>query len=137
MAYSNEAVYPQGGKNFAAKATAAKTTMSDDANAVLLYTAPAGQMARVKRCNAWPQAANTATVCYLFTKASASSTLFMKSAKQAAAQSSISTTVAQTPIDMSPSEDEPLILSPGEALYCAISVALTAGFVFEGQVEEF
>lgn len=129
MALSNEAIYAQGVFNKAAKATAAKTTMDDTTNAVLLYTAD-DDGALIKRCKAWPQAANGATVCYLFTQ-TGSGTVYMKAAKQCAAQPSISTTVVATPVDMGPSEDEPLRLSGGEKLYCAISVALAAGFVFE------
>lgn len=135
MAVSNDAVYAQKPVNFAAKATAAKTTMSDSTNAVLLHTASANGDV-VTRVKARPQGTATAGVCYLFTSKDSGTTLSMKEAEAAAADT-VSTTDAPAPISFSNiSEDAPMLLSPNEQLYCAISVALSAGYVFEGHAEQ-
>jgi hypothetical protein len=135
MTTSNEAIYPQGIRNFAAKATAAKTTMTDTTNAVLLVTAGANG-SLVKRCRARANGASADSVLYLFTCVDGGSTLHMKEVMDAPVDGSVSTTVAQQVIDMGPSEDEPMRLSPLEKLYCAASVALAAGWEFEGDLED-
>lgn len=122
-------------KNFAAKATAAKTTMSDSTNAVLLYTAPTDG-AEIPRLKARANGTNTQSVLYLFTSADAGTTLHLKEAIDAAAQT-ISTTAAQDAIDFGCTESAPMVLSGGERLYCAASVALAAGWEFEGQAKEY
>lgn len=136
MAVSNEAIYPQGYRNFAAKITAAKTTMTDTTNAVLLFTAGA-QGSKVTRAKARANAASADSVLYLFTCVTATSVLHMKEVKDAPVDGSVSTTVAQQVIDFGYTDDTYILLAPGELLYGAASVALAAGWEFEGHAEDF
>lgn len=136
MATSNDPIFATGVRNFAAKATAAKTTYSDNTSAVLLFTADAdGSL--VTRCKARAIGTTSgATVLYLFTSPDGGTTLFLKEAILLGTVDSVSTTDAPATTDFGYSKDNPLALSPNERLYCAISVALAAGFIFEGQAED-
>ena len=122
-------------ESFHAKATAAKTTMTDSTNAVLLYTAPADG-AEIPRLKARANGTNTASVLYLFTSSDAGTTLHLKAAVDAAAQT-ISTTAAPDEIDFGVTESAPMVLGGTVRLYCATSVALAAGWEFEGQAKEY
>jgi hypothetical protein len=48
----------------------------------------------------------------------------------------VSTTVAQQTIDFGLTDDNYIWLNPGELLYGAASVALAAGWEFEGHAED-
>lgn len=124
-------------RNVAAKATAAKTTMSDNANAALLFTAGA-EGSICNRLLARGLANYTDTVCYVFTSSDSGTTLNLKAAVKASAPgTAISTTAVAPAIDMGASFDAPLQFSANERVYVAISVAQTTGFLFEGSVEDF
>lgn len=136
MAYSNDPICFAGIANFAAKATAAKTTMEDATNAALLYTAPTNG-AEITRAKA--RALGTlsgATVLYLFTSSDAGVTLRLKEAVLISSDT-VSTTDPPTATDLNASEDVPIVLSGGERLYCGISVALAAGVLFEGHARTY
>jgi hypothetical protein len=135
VAFVNDPVFTQGVVNFAGKATAAKTALEDNTNAILLYTAPTNG-ALITSTKARALGTNTASVLYLFTSADAGTTLRMKAAKNAAAQT-ISTTAAPDATDFGFTDEAPLKLSGGERLYGAASVALAAGWIFEGAAEPF
>lgn len=135
MAYSYDPICVKTLGNFAAKATAAKTTMTDSANAVLAYTAPA-EGAIITRLHARANGTNGASVLYAFTSADAGTTLHLKHAKTAVGET-ISTTGVQADNDMGPTEEEPWYLAGSERLYVASSVALAAGWEFEGSFKAF
>lgn len=130
--------YSTGVKNVYGKATAAKTTMSDATNAVLLYTAPS-EGAIVNRCTVRALGTFTDTLAYLFTSPDAVN-LHLKGAVKLTGATVNTTTLTPTG-DFGAAggwdNDKPLVLTGGEKLYGAISVALVAGFEFEADVEEF
>lgn len=135
MAYSNEAVYSQSIVTFAAKATAAKTTMTDSTNAVLAYTAPT-EGAVITRLRARPLGTTaSATVLYAFTSTDSGTTLAMKDVAFSSAADTVSTTDAPATIDFGVSAEDPIYLAGSERLYVAASVALAAGWQFEGHGE--
>lgn len=122
--------------NIAARATAAKTTMTDGANAVLALTAGA-EGAIVNGLNARALGTvSTDTVCYAFTSADAGTTLHLKAAVKIAA-ATVSASVPPVPVSLGPTFDAPWELAASERLYIAIGVALTAGVEFEGSAEQF
>lgn len=136
MAWSNEAVYTQKPFNFAARATAAKTTMTDNTNAVLAYTAGA-EGAIIVRLNARALATPSgATVLYVFTSNDGGTTLALKAAILVSSDT-VSTTDPPAQQNMGPSVNDPWRLSPNERLYVAASVALASGWQFEGDGEDF
>lgn len=137
MAKTLDPFYSTAVRNVAAKATAAKTTMTDATNAVLLATAGA-EGSIVNSCKARTIGTGTVgdTVCYLFTSSDGGTTLHLK-ANVKHASTAVSTTNPAPVVDLGPSFDEPMQLSANEKLYCAISVANATGFEFEASLEDF
>lgn len=123
-------------KNIAARATAAKTTMTDSTNAVLAYTAGnEGSVINSLKVRALGTV-STDTVCYAFTSSDGGTTLHLKGAVKIVA-ATVSASVPPVTGDLGPTFDAPWELSANEKLYVAIGVALTAGFEFEGSAEDF
>jgi hypothetical protein len=129
--------------NFAARATAAKTTFTDATNAVRVKVGgtdwevpPEGAILNRAQVRCLGAGSIPATACYLFTSSDDGTTLSLKSAATFAAQT-VSTAAASATVDLLASFDEPIQLSAGEWVYVAIGVALAAGFQFEGSFEAF
>jgi hypothetical protein len=121
--------------NIAAKATAAKTTMTDNANAVLAFTAGA-EGAIVNTLKARALGTFTDTVIYAFTSSDGGTTLHLKAAVKVTG-ATVSTTAVTPSGDLGPTYDEPWQLNANERLYVAASVVLAAGWEFEGSAENF
>jgi hypothetical protein len=135
MAVTHDPIFTQTVRNIAAKATAAKTTMTDSANAVLLDTAGANG-SEYSHISARANGTFTDTVLYLFTSSDAGTTLHQKAAIKVTG-ATISTTAAPAENSFGFTKDSPLKLTAGERLYCAASVVLSAGWEFEGTVEDY
>lgn len=143
MAVSNDPIFSTGFGNLVAKATSAKTTMTDSTGAVRFTSAGANweagaEGAIINRLKARCLGAGSigATVCYIFTSADDGTTLALKAAALFEAQT-VSTAIPSATVDLEASFDEPIQLAPGEWLYAAISVAQATGFQFEGSYEDF
>lgn len=126
-------VTPQSLQPFSAVATAAKTTLDDAANAVLLTTAGASG-AVVYGLTALARATVTATKCQLYRSTDGGVTLHLIRTALMSAYTMAQTTV-QTITDFGFTETSPLRLAANERLYVGIGVALAGGVVFHGQGE--
>lgn len=133
---------PQLGRLVHVAATAAKTTYSDIANAVLLDTAGGtlGNMTAYTHLAALPLATVTATQLMLLAFDGTNAWL-VATAVMAAQTVAVTTAISPTVLahlDGSPiSESNPLYLPNGIKLYVGIGVALAAGIVFNAQAEDF
>lgn len=136
MAKTLDPFYSTAVANIAARATAAKTTMTDATNAVLAFTAGAeGGIVNSLNVRALGTV-STDTVCYAFTSPDGGTTLHLKGAAKIPA-ATVSASVPPVPVSLGPTFDAPWELAPNEKLYVATGVALTAGFEFEGSAEQF
>jgi hypothetical protein len=131
---SNDPIFATGFSNFAARATAAKTTMTDNTNAVLAHTAGA-EGSWIKRLRVRAEATFAANlVAYAFTSSDGGTTLRMKSAVLLTA-ATVSDTVAPIEYDLGPTETTPWRLSASERLYVAVSKATPCQF--DGDFDDF
>lgn len=128
----NSIVTPQAPRSGTAVCTNANTTYSDaPANAVKLATAgPNG--ARVTRVSAIPRGTVTPTQLQLYRSADGGTTKRLFRSALMAAHSMSAT--AETPIvDFGYADENPLLLGPGEELWCAAGVAAAAGICFTAE----
>ena len=136
MPVSHEPVFAQGGRTVVAVATAAKTTYSDAAGAVKLCDAGANG-SLLKALSAMPRATVTATMLQLYRSADNGTTLELIDSAQMTAHTVAVTTAIPKTVFGAISEDSPIRLAPGASLWVGAAVALAAGIVFAGQVEDF
>lgn len=134
MAKTLDPFYATGVANIYGRATAAKTNLTDNTNAVLVYTAPA-EGAIVASLSALALGTFTDTVLMAFTSPDGTN-LHLKGAVKATG-ATVNTTNASAEFDLGPSETAPWRLAGGERLYVAASVTLAAGWAFSGDVEAF
>lgn len=135
MAKTLDPFYSTALENIAARATAAKTTMTDVTNAVLAFTAGnEGAIVNTLYARALGTV-STDTVCYAFTSSDSGTTLHLKGAAKITA-ATVSASVPPVAADLGATFDEPWELKASERLYVAIGVALTAGIEFEGSAEQ-
>lgn len=127
----------QDNRTVQAVCTAAVGSINTDAptNAVLLGQAgPNDSM--LTRLTALPRATPTATVLYLFVSKDGGTTKrLIGRAKMGAA--TVSTTDFPEPTDFGFNESNGYRFEAGDELYVGISVAITAGIVFAGQLSDF
>lgn len=132
MPVSHEPVFAQTGRTVNAVATAAKTTYADAANAVLLCDAGANG-SLLKALSAMPLATVTASKLMLFVSHDAGTTLHLIDSILMTAHTVAVTTATQVTTFTGFSE---IRLAAGDKLYVASGVALAAGIVFQGQIED-
>lgn len=126
-------VTPQAIKSANAVCTAAKTTLDDATNAVLLLTGEATKGSILYKLTAMARATVTATKCQLYRKDGGN--FYLVGSALMAAYTMAQTTV-QTPADFGFTESNPLRIPAGQELYVAIGVALAGGVVFDAQYED-
>lgn len=136
MPENHDPVYAQTGRTVTAVATTAKTTYNDAANAVLLCTAHATAGSLLKALSAMPRATVTASKLQLYISFDGGATLWLISSALMAAHTVANTTATPITSFADITEDTPIRLPAGSALYVGISVALAGGVVFAGQVED-
>jgi len=129
----NAIITPQSIKTANAICTAAKTTLNDATNAVLLLAAQTNG-AILYGLKATPRATVTATQLQLYRSPDAGTTLYLIDSVLMAAHTIANTTEAAT-TDFGYSETLPLRLSSVDALYVGAAVALAGGIVFDAQFE--
>jgi hypothetical protein len=118
-----------------AVATAAKTTYSDNTNAVLLLTA-GGSGGALYGLTAMPQGVlAAATKVMLFRSRNAGTTLFYVKSVVLPAYAADVGTAAPVQIDFGYTNSSPLRLGGGELLYVGIFTADANGIVFDAQYE--
>jgi len=133
----NNFVSPQNVLTATAVCTAAKTDLSNTANAVRLIAAgtnPNGTF--LKRVVVVPRATAGATQAVLYRSYDSGTTLFPFASIQLPAYTA-NTSTAVTIGDFGFSEDQPGRQRAGEELWCSVGVALAAGFVFSAEYEAF
>lgn len=131
----NKIIYPQSQKFASAIATAAKSTYSDNTNAVLLLTAGTDGSV-VTDLRAIPRATVTATQLQLYVSPDAGTTLYLARTALMAAYTMAQTTQAPD-TDFLYSVANPLRLQGGHRLYVAAGVALAGGIVFNCQYQDY
>jgi len=129
----NAIITPQAIKTANAICTAAKTTLNDATNAVLLLAAQTNG-AILYSLKATPRATVTATQLQLYRSPDAGTTLYLIDSVLMAAYTMANTTEVPT-TDFGYSETVPLRLSSTDALYVGAAVALAGGIVFDAQFE--
>lgn len=130
---ANSIITPQSVKTANAICTAAKTTLNDATNAVLLLAAQTNG-AILYKLTATPRATVTATQLQLYRSPDAGTTLYLIDSALMAAHTIANTTEAVT-TDFGYSETVPLRLSSADALYVGAAVALAGGIVFNAEFE--
>ena len=136
MAVSHDPVFAQGGRTVCAVATAAKTTYNDAVNAVKLFDAgPNGSV--LKGLTALPNATVTASKLMLFLSPDNGVTMYAQPGALMAAHTMASTTMTAATYFSDYSESSPLRAQAGWSGWVATGVALAAGIVFNGQVDDF
>lgn len=136
MAKTLDPFYATGVANIYGRATAAKTNLTDNTNAVLVYTAPT-EGAILTGLRARALGTFTDTVLMYFTSPDGTNLHLKGAIRSATGTTTVNTTNASPEYDLGPSETSPRRLAGGERVYVAASVALAAGWVFEGDVEAF
>jgi hypothetical protein len=138
MLISNKIAYPTKLVTRFALCTAAKTTENDVANAVLLYTVPAGAPALLTRLIASPQDdVATATRLKLYgAKAAApgDTRIIMPALMTAAA---VNETSAVPPTEFAIDEERPIAFEGGDLVYVALGAELANGVVFYATFQLF
>ena len=135
MAVTATPVFAQAQRVAMAVCTAAKTTMNDAANAVLLATAGANG-SLVTTLTAIPRATVTATQCQLYVSGDGGTTLNLVQTMLMPAYT-LAQTTANAATDFGFSDYAPLRLGPNDRLYVAIGVALAGGISFRAAVQDF
>jgi hypothetical protein len=130
---TNSIVTSQSLKTANAICTAAKTTLNDAANSVLLLAAQTNG-AILYKLTALARATVTATKLQLYRSPDAGTTLYLIASATMAAYT-MANTDSQTAVDFGYSETNPLRLSSSDALYVGASVALAGGIVFDATFE--
>jgi hypothetical protein len=131
----NKVVTTQSVKTAVAICTAAKTTLNDATNSVLLLTAGADG-ALVKKITATPRATVTATQLQLYLSKDSGTTLHLIDSALMAAHTIANTTEAVT-TDFGYSATNLLRLAGSDRLYVGAAVALAGGIVFYAEYEDF
>lgn len=135
----NSIITPQTVKANTVVCTAANTDYDDEPANVggALITAGANG-ARVTKITAIPRATVTATQLQLYRDGDGSGTAkrFFDSALMSA-YTMAATTVVSAEVDFGYSDASPLILAPGEKVYPAIGIGLTAGVVFVAEWADY
>lgn len=127
----NSLVTPQVPLAGTAVCTTANSTYTDAPTNSQLLIATQTKGARLTKVNALSRATLTATECQLYTSPDGGTTKrFIKSKLMAAY--TVAQTTEQASLDFGYSDAAPLILAPGESLYCAIGVTQT-GIVFRAE----
>ena len=134
MTMNNDPVFAVGQRSAAAVCTAAKTTYSDTANAVLLVTAGANG-SLISRLSAIARATVTATQLQLYLSTDGGTTLILLTTQLMAAYTMAQTTQAPL-VDFGYTDSAPLRLGPNERLYAAIGVALVGGVAFSATAQD-
>lgn len=135
MAVTATPVFTQSQRVALAVCTAAKTTLSDTVNAVLLVTAGAdGSL--VTTLTAIPRATVTATQLQLYVSGDGGTTLSLVQTALMPAYT-LAQTTANNMTDFGFSDYAPLRLGPNDRLYVAIGVALAGGISFRAAVQDF
>ena len=136
MAASNKPVFPQSGRTVSAVATAAKTTYNDSTGAVKLCDAgPNGSM--LKGLYGIPRATLASTnQLMVFISPDDGVTMNLQDSALMAAHTVTATTRIPTTDFAKPTEETPIYAEPGDSFWVAMGVALTAGVVFNGRVED-
>lgn len=128
-------VFAQAQRTAMAVCTAAKTTMTDAANAVLLVTAGANG-SLVTALTAIPRATVTATQLQLYVSNDGGTTLHLNRTMLMPAYT-LTQTTANVGVDFGCSDYSPLRLGPNDRLYVAIGVALAGGIEFNAAIQDF
>lgn len=127
-------VFAQAQRTAMAVCTAAKTTMADTTNAVLLVTAGANG-SLITTLTAIPRATVTATQCQLYLSNDGGTTLNLVQTMLMPAYT-LAQTTANVGVDFGFSDYAPLRLGPNDRLYVAIGVALAGGTVFRAAIQD-
>ena len=128
---ANSIITPQTPKSAVVNAATAQATFpptTTPSNTVLLLTA-GGNGGRLTKLQACPQETTTANNVQLYRSANAGTTKFYASGVTLTA--TVSATAAGAPADFGYSDDNPLVMAAGEALYVAVGVAKSVNFVAE------
>jgi hypothetical protein len=128
----NAVITAQGLATAQAVATAAKTTYSDNTNAVLLLTAGSNG-AVLYGLTASPRATVTATQLQLFSSPNGTAMNLINTALMGAYTMAQTTQAPQTAFSYG--ETSPRRLAPNEQLWIGIGVTLAGGVVFDAQYE--
>lgn len=135
-AVPNSIVTPQTPRSASVLANAAQATFpptTAPSNTFLLLTAGNGG-ARLTRLRATPQTTIAAAVHQLFrSRDNGTTRFFVQGVSQGAV--TVNSTTAAIPVDFGYSEDNPLVLAPGEQLYVACSVSTAV--VFDADYSEY
>lgn len=135
---SNKIAYPTKLVTRFAICTAPKITENDAANAVLLYTLPAGAPGLLTRLIASPQddvATAIRLKLYGAKAAAAADTRLIMPALMAAAP--VNETSAVPPTEFAIDEDRPVAFEGGDLVYVALGAELAAGVVFHATFQLF
>lgn len=136
MPTANAIITPQTVNGATATCSTANTTYSDSpTNTVAIITASAGG-SRIVRLTAIPRATVTATMLQLYRSFDAGATKKLFNTKLMAAHT-VAATTAIPVTDFGYSEDNPLLMKPGEIIYCAIGVDLGAGIMFSTEYLDY
>ncbi|EYR81370.1 hypothetical protein [Shinella sp. DD12] len=136
MAVTKTPAFTQTGRTINAVATAAKTTYNDSTGAVKLADAGANG-SLLKALSAAPRATVTATMLQLYRSSDNGTTMqLIDTALMAAHTVAVTTAIPKTTFSAI-AETSPVRLAPGDSLWIGAAVALAAGIVFSGQVEDF
>jgi hypothetical protein len=135
---ANRIPYTQGfSVKSAVTGAAAKTTETDLANAVLLYTAPSDAPAFCTELTVKPRQTCTAVRLKVYIVHAASSTVAHPKRSRLQLAATINETTIDQEVDFGWSDTTKLKLAPGDAIYVAQGATASSNFDWVGHFEEF
>lgn len=133
---ANSIITPQIPRSATSVASLANNVLTDSPTGTVKVMTAGPNGARLVKLTATPRGTASATQIQLFRSSDAGTTKrLVRTAVIAAFTLSSTAQIATT--DLGYSDDGPMILGAGEELYCAISVALAAGVVFEAEWADY